>query len=61
MRSVPPSSAKSQSPALAASPPTVRQLPIPLDDGSTMLALIQAPIPLGLAAVEQALGQEVTG
>ena len=59
MRSVPPSSPKSQPPA-ASSAPVVRQRPIPLDDGTTMLALIQALIPLGLAAVEQALSQEVT-
>ena len=59
MRSVPQSSPKSQPPA-AASAPVVRQPPIPLDDGTTMLALIQALIPLGLAAVAQALSQEVT-
>jgi transposase-like protein len=37
-----------------------RQLTIPLDDGTAMLALIQALIPLGLKAVEDALAQEVT-
>ena len=58
MRSVPPSSPKSQSRAVPA-PSTVGQLPIPLDDGTTMLALIQALISLGLAAVEQALTREV--
>ena len=36
------------------------QLAIPLDDGTAMLAMIQALIPLGLKAVEQALRQEVT-
>ena len=36
------------------------QLAIPLDDGTAMLALIQALIPLGLKAVEEALVQEVT-
>ncbi len=38
----------------------IPQLAIPLDDGTAMLALIQALIPLGLKAVEQALQQEVT-
>ncbi|MBA3343786.1 MAG: hypothetical protein H0T44_00590, partial [Gemmatimonadales bacterium] len=36
------------------------QLPIPLDDGSVRLAMIQALIPLGLQAVEEALQAEVT-
>ena len=36
------------------------QLTIPLDDGTVMLAMIQALIPLGLKAVEDALAQEVT-
>lgn len=36
------------------------QLTIPLDDGTAMLAMIQALIPLGLRAVEDALAQEVT-
>ena len=36
------------------------QLTIPLDDGTAMLAMIQALIPLGLKAVEDALRQEVT-
>ena len=35
------------------------QLTIPLDDGTAMLALIQALIPLGLKAVEDALRQDV--
>jgi len=50
-------SAKSQSFDATAAP---RQLTIPLDDGTAMLALIQALIPLGLKAVEDALVQEVT-
>lgn len=41
-------------------PSTTSQLPIPLDDGSVTLAMIQALIPLGLRAVEEALQQEVT-
>ncbi len=36
------------------------QLPISLDDGSVTLAMIQALIPLGLQAVEEALQAEVT-
>lgn len=36
------------------------QLAIPIDDGTAMLAMIQALIPLGLKAVEEALSQEVT-
>jgi transposase-like protein len=40
--------------------PARAQRTIPLDDGTTMLALIQALIPLGLHAVEDALRQEVT-
>ena len=39
---------------------TPAQLTIPLDDGTVMLSLIQALIPLGLKAVENALAQEVT-
>jgi transposase-like protein len=35
------------------------QLTIPLDDGTAMLALIQALIPLGVKAVEDALRQDV--
>ena len=48
---------KSQS---VAPTPERPQLTIPLDDGTAMLALIQALIPLGLKAVEDALRQEVT-
>ena len=59
MRSVPRLTPKSQSPVVTA-PPAARPLAIPLDDGTTMLALIQALIPLGLQAVEQALAAEVT-
>jgi transposase-like protein len=47
-----------QSQPLAAA--TAPQLTISLDDGTAMLALIQALIPLGLKAVEDALRQEVT-
>ena len=36
------------------------QLAIPIDDGTAMLAMIQALIPLGLKAVEEALSQEVS-
>ena len=36
------------------------QVPLPLDDGTVSLAMIQALIPLGLRAVEEALQQEVT-
>ena len=52
-------SPKSQTPAV---PSTLAgpQLTIPLDDGTAMLAMIQALIPLGLKAVEDALRQEVT-
>lgn len=35
------------------------QLEVPLDDGTVMLSLIQALIPLGLQAVEEALQREV--
>ena len=35
------------------------QVPLPLDDGTVSLAMIQALIPLGLRAVEEALQQEV--
>lgn len=40
-------------------PQTVKQLAIPLDDGTAMLAVIQELIPLGLKAVGEALNQEV--
>ena len=49
---------KSQSSATVATP-VATQLAVPLDDGTAMLAMIQALIPLGLKAVEQALLQEV--
>lgn len=39
--------------------PVARQLAIPLDDGTAMLAMIQELIPLGLRAVSEALTQEV--
>lgn len=38
---------------------TTAQLPIPLDDGTVPLAIIQALIPLGLRAVDAALQPEV--
>ena len=44
-------------PAPRQSPPP--QLTVPLDDGTLALAMIQALIPLGLRAVEDALQQEV--
>lgn len=50
---------KSQSSAVTRTQ-VATQLTIPLDDGTAMLAVIQALIPLGLKAVEQALAQEVT-
>ena len=40
-------------------PGTDAPRPVPLDDGSVTLAMIQALIPLGLRAVEDALQQEV--
>ncbi len=43
-----------QSPSAA-----VAQVEAPLDDGTVALSLIQALIPLGLRAVEDALQQEV--
>lgn len=58
MRTVRPRGAKGQ--ASAGPTPVAPQLAIPLDDGTAMLALIQALIPLGLKAVEDALRQEVT-
>ncbi len=54
MRTVRPQVSKGQP---SGGPP---QLAIPLDDGTAMLAVIQALIPLGLKAVAQALDQEVT-
>jgi len=43
-------------------PPVAREAQIvaPLDDGTVMLAMIQALIPLGLKAVEEALQRDVT-
>ena len=52
--------ARKSQPSIVAAPSGATQLAIPLDDGTVMLALIQALIPLGLIAVEQALLQEVT-
>ena len=40
-------------------PPMDTPGPVPLDDGSVTLAMIQALIPLGLRAVEEALTKEV--
>lgn len=40
-------------------PPMDTPSPVPLDDGSVTLAMIQALIPLGLRAVEEALTKEV--
>jgi len=51
---------QNRSPKNQPPPPTATQLAIPIDDGTAMLAMIQALIPLGLKAVEQALQQEVT-
>ncbi len=42
------------------STPPAKQLSMPLDDGTVSLAMIQALIPLGLRAVEDALTSEVT-
>ena len=35
------------------------QVPLPLDDGTVLLSMIQALIPLGLKAVEEALPRDV--
>ena len=51
---------QNRSPKNQPSAPTATQLAIPIDDGTAMLAMIQALIPLGLKAVEHALQQEVT-
>ncbi len=59
MPRVRPEARKSQS-SVVAPTPVATQLAMPLDDGTAMLAMIQALIPLGLKAVEQALQQEVT-
>ena len=48
--------ATTHQPASEVAPP----LPIPLAEGAVTLAMIQALIPLGLRAVEEALQQEVT-
>ncbi len=56
MRTIPEQTTKSQAGATTA--PEQRQLP--LDDGTVPLAMIQALIPLGLRAVEEALQREVT-
>jgi putative transposase len=58
MPRVRPTAQKSQSAPAVTTAAT--QLAIPLDDGTAMLAMIQALIPLGRKAVEQALLQEVT-
>lgn len=55
MRRVRKGSTTHQPPSAAAA-----QLTIPLDDGTVTLAMIQALIPLGLRAVEEALQHEVT-
>ena len=39
---------------------TGAQVSLPIDDGTVMLLMIQALIPLGLKAVEEALQHEVT-
>src|SRR6476659_7738015 len=51
---------KSQSHSASVAPASPTELTIPLDDGTVMLAMIQALIPLCLRAVEDALAQEVT-
>jgi transposase-like protein len=56
MRTIPEQTTKSQAGETTA--PGQRQLP--LDDGTVPLAMIQALIPLGLRAVEEALQREVT-
>ena len=43
---------QNRSPKNQPSAPTATQLAIPIDDGTAMLAMIQALIPLGLKAVE---------
>jgi putative transposase len=59
MPRVRPAARKNQSSGVTPSP-VATQLAISLDDGTAMLAMIQARIPLGLKAVEQALHEEVT-
>lgn len=36
------------------------QVPLPIDDGTVLLSMMQALIPLGLKAVEEALQRDVT-
>jgi len=55
MRRVRNRSASHQTVAVASS-----QVPLPIDDGTVMLSMIQALIPLGLKAVEEALQHDVT-
>ena len=59
MRRVQKADRKNQSP-LDTPCASAGQLAIPIDDGTAMLAMIQALIPLGLKAVEEALTKEVT-
>ena len=59
MRTVRPQPVKGQ-PSVVAPTSVATPLAIPIDDGTAMLAMIQALIPVGLKAVEQALLQEVT-
>ena len=49
-------SSTAHQPASAVAPPVT----IPFDEGAVTLAMIQAVIPLGLRAVDEALQQEVT-
>jgi putative transposase len=58
MRTVRPQPVKGQ-PSVVAPTPVATQLAIPIDDGTAMLAMIQALIPVGLKAVEEALLREV--
>ena len=60
MPRVPKKSPNSQPPATPIPTPAGPPLTIPLADGSAMLAMIQALIPLGLQAVAELLRQEVT-
>jgi putative transposase len=50
---------RSKSPTRQSAPPMETPSPVPIDDGSVTLAMIQALIPLGLRAVEEALKHEV--
>ena len=49
-------SSTAHQPASAVAPPVT----IPFDEGAVTLAMMQALIPLGLRAVDEALQQEVT-